>query len=165
MQPAEIHAIAIEEQARAQAIVAGLRHCSIVLSRATTELGAFTVERATGATQIRISRRIDDEAQIRETLRHELAHQAAWERYRDLTPRAVLADDGFVPRLRARPVLAVRHPEAAPLRDHVRIVRLDDAPPEALEARRQAVALRVRALRRTTRRRGSSRPSDSRLSP
>jgi hypothetical protein len=85
MRPADIHAIAIEEQARAQAIVAGLRHCSIVLSRATTELGAFTVERATGATQIRISRRIDDEAQIRETLRHELAHQAAWERYRDLT--------------------------------------------------------------------------------
>src|SRR5919205_571442 len=85
MHPADIHAIAIEEQARARAIVAGLKHCPIVLSRATTELGAFSVERSSGATQIRISRRIGDEAQIRETLRHELAHQAAWERYRDLS--------------------------------------------------------------------------------
>lgn len=85
MTPAEIHAIAIEEQARARSIVAGLKHCPIVLSRATTELGAFSIERTTERTQIRVSRRIDDEAQVRETLRHELAHQAAWERYRDLS--------------------------------------------------------------------------------
>lgn len=85
MTPAEIHAIAAGEQARARGIVAGLRHCQIVLSRATTELGSFSVDRRTGATQIRISRRIDDEAQIRETIRHEFAHQAAWERYRDLS--------------------------------------------------------------------------------
>jgi hypothetical protein len=85
VKPADIHAIAIEEQARARAIVAGLRHCPIVLSRATTELGAFSIDRTSGATQIRISRRIDDEAQVRETLRHELAHQAAWERYHDLS--------------------------------------------------------------------------------
>lgn len=85
MTPSEIHAIAIEEQKRARSIVAGLRHCQIVLSRTTTELGSFSVERATGAIQIRVSRHIDDEAQIRETIRHEFAHQAAWERYRDLT--------------------------------------------------------------------------------
>jgi hypothetical protein len=85
MKPADIHAIAAEEQARARAIVAGLQHCQIVLSRATTELGSFSVDRRTGATQIRISRHIDDEAQIRETMRHEFAHQAAWERYRDLS--------------------------------------------------------------------------------
>lgn len=85
MKPSDIHAIAIEEQKRARAIVAGLRHCQIVLSRATTELGSFSVERASGAIQIRISRHIDDEAQVRETIRHEFAHQAAWERYRDLS--------------------------------------------------------------------------------
>jgi hypothetical protein len=84
MKPAEIHEIALEERARAQAMVAGLRLCPIVLSRATTELGSFSVERASGATQIRISRHIDDEDQVRETMRHELAHQAAWDRYRDL---------------------------------------------------------------------------------
>lgn len=85
MNPSDIHTIAIEEQARARAIVAGLRHCQIVLSRATTELGSFSVDRVTGATQIRISRHIDDEDQVRETIRHEFAHQAAWERYRDLS--------------------------------------------------------------------------------
>ena len=85
MTPADIHAIAIEEQTRARAMLAGLRHCQIVLSRATTELGSFSVDRATGVTQIRISRRIDDETQVRETMRHEFAHQAAWERYRDLS--------------------------------------------------------------------------------
>jgi hypothetical protein len=85
MKPSDIHAIAVEEQARARAIVAGLRHCQIVLSRATTELGSFSVDRTTGAMQIRISRHIDDEGQIRETMRHEFAHQAAWERYRDLS--------------------------------------------------------------------------------
>jgi hypothetical protein len=82
--PSDVHAIALEERNRARAMVAGLGLCPIVLSRATTELGAFTVERGSGAIQIRISRRIDDEAQVRETMRHELAHQAAWERYRDL---------------------------------------------------------------------------------
>ena len=85
MKPSDIHAIAIEEQARARSIVAGLKHCPIVLSRATTELGAFSIERRTGRMQIRVSRRIDDEVQMRETLRHELAHQAAWQRYGDLT--------------------------------------------------------------------------------
>ena len=84
MKQAQIHAIALEERTRAQAMVAGLRLCPIVLSRATTELGCFSVERASGAMQIRVSRHIDDEAQVRETMRHELAHQAAWERYRDL---------------------------------------------------------------------------------
>ncbi len=66
-------------------MLGGLSHCQIVLSRATTELGSFSVDRTTGVTQIRISRRIDDEGQVRETIRHEFAHQAAWERYRDLS--------------------------------------------------------------------------------
>ena len=34
--------------------------------------------------EIRISRYIADEAQVRETARHELAHQAAWQRYEHL---------------------------------------------------------------------------------
>jgi predicted SprT family Zn-dependent metalloprotease len=85
MKPSTIHAIVADEQARARAIVAGLGHCTIRLSRATTELGAFTVDRRTRAIEIRISRHLRDEAQVRETARHELAHQAAWERYRDLS--------------------------------------------------------------------------------
>ncbi len=84
MTPAEILAIVSQEQVRARAIVGGLHHCTIRLSRATTELGAFTVDRTSGAMEIRISRHIGAEHQIRETARHEFAHQAAWERYRYL---------------------------------------------------------------------------------
>lgn len=80
----EILSILDEEQARARAMVAGLGHCRVRLSRSTTEFGSFTVERESGAIEIRISRHLRDAEQVRETVRHELAHQAAWERYRDL---------------------------------------------------------------------------------
>jgi predicted SprT family Zn-dependent metalloprotease len=84
MRPSEILEILAEEQSRARAIVAGLSHCPMRLSRATTEFGAFLVDRRNGSMEIRISRHIDEEEILRETARHELAHQAAWERYRDL---------------------------------------------------------------------------------
>jgi predicted SprT family Zn-dependent metalloprotease len=84
MKPAEVLAIAFEEQARARAIVAGLGECSIRVSRSTTELGSILVDRHGGPVEIRVSRHLRDEDQVRETARHELAHQAAWERYRDL---------------------------------------------------------------------------------
>lgn len=84
VKPTEILALALQEQVRARAIVAGLRHCPIRLSRATTELGSFSVDRRGGDYEIRISRHLRDVAQVRETARHEFAHQAAWERYHDL---------------------------------------------------------------------------------
>lgn len=84
MSAADILRIVGEEQERARAIVAGLGSCPVRLSRATTEFGAFLVDRASGDMEIRISRHIADGAVLRETARHELAHQAAWERYRDL---------------------------------------------------------------------------------
>jgi predicted SprT family Zn-dependent metalloprotease len=86
MEPADVLAVALEEQVRARAIVAGLGPCPIVLSRARTELGSFSVDaHATGrkiGMEIRVSRYINEPYQVRETARHELAHQAAWERYR-----------------------------------------------------------------------------------
>jgi len=81
MKPADMLAILHEEQARAKAMVAGLSHVSIRLSRATTEFGAFLVDKRTRSMEIRISRHIDDAEIVRETARHEFAHQAAWERY------------------------------------------------------------------------------------
>lgn len=84
MDASEVLAIALEEQVRARAIVADLGPCPIVVSRATTSFGSFSVDRRGGDHEIRISRHITDEAQVRETARHELAHQAAWERYRHL---------------------------------------------------------------------------------
>jgi predicted SprT family Zn-dependent metalloprotease len=84
MRPAEIHELIREEQGRARSIVAGLGRCPVRLSRATTELGAFTVDPRNGSMEIRISRHLKDEEQVRETIRHEFAHQAAWERYRYL---------------------------------------------------------------------------------
>ena len=80
----DVLTLAITEQERARAMVAGLDECPIHLSRATTELGSFLVDERTGETEIRISRHITDETQVRETARHEFAHQAAWERYRYL---------------------------------------------------------------------------------
>ena len=74
-------AILSDEQSRARSIVADLSHCQIRLSRATTEFGAFLVDRRTRAMEIRISKHIDSVEVLRETARHELAHQAAWERY------------------------------------------------------------------------------------
>ncbi len=70
-----------EEQGRARAMVADLGHCPVRLSRAVTEFGSFAVDRRTGAMEIRISKHIADPQIVRETARHELAHQAAWERY------------------------------------------------------------------------------------
>ena len=84
MSAIDVMAVALDEQVRARAIVAGLGLSPIRLSRATTELGSFSVDGASGDSEIRISRHIGDEAQVRETARHELAHQAAWERYRYL---------------------------------------------------------------------------------
>lgn len=84
MRPAEIMVILAQEQARARNIVAGLSACPVRLSRATTEFGAFLVDRRSGAMEIRISRHIDEIDVLRETARHELAHQAAWERYAHL---------------------------------------------------------------------------------
>jgi predicted SprT family Zn-dependent metalloprotease len=81
MSPADILELALQEQIRARAIVPDLGACPIVLSRARTELGSFLVDPHDGTMEIRISRHIDDVGQIRETARHELAHQAAWERY------------------------------------------------------------------------------------
>ena len=83
MDPVQILDIARHEQVRARGIVAGLGTCPLVVSNARVTLGAFVVDRDTGAAEIRISRYLGDEAQVRETARHELAHQAAWERYRD----------------------------------------------------------------------------------
>jgi predicted SprT family Zn-dependent metalloprotease len=87
MEPSDVLAFALEEQVRARAIVSGLGPCPIVLSRARTELGSFSVDandagRRRGGMEIRISRYINEPDQVRETARHELAHQAAWERYR-----------------------------------------------------------------------------------
>ena len=79
--PADILVIALDEQVRARAIVAGLGPCPVYLSHARVTLGAFVVERDTGAAEIRVSRHLGQEDQVRETVRHELAHQAAWERY------------------------------------------------------------------------------------
>jgi predicted SprT family Zn-dependent metalloprotease len=79
--PADILDTALLEQIRARAIVAGLRPCPVVLSHAWVTLGAFVVDKHTGATEIRISRHLSEADQVRETARHELAHQAAWERY------------------------------------------------------------------------------------
>ena len=79
----DILAIALEEQVRARGIIPGLGPCPILLSRATTVLGSFNIDRVTGEYEIRISKHLPDEEQVRETTRHELAHQAAWERYRD----------------------------------------------------------------------------------
>ena len=84
MSAIDIMALAVEEQDRACAMIAGLHRCSIRLSRATTELGSFSVDERSGDSEIRISRHITDERQVRETARHEFAHQAAWLRYRYL---------------------------------------------------------------------------------
>jgi predicted SprT family Zn-dependent metalloprotease len=81
MSAIDVMGLALEEQSRARAIVAGLGPCPIRLSRATTELGSFSVDPRSGDAEIRISRYITDEAQVRETARHELAHQATWQRY------------------------------------------------------------------------------------
>jgi predicted SprT family Zn-dependent metalloprotease len=81
MTPAEILDIVLDEQARARSIVAGLGPCPVHLSHARVTLGAFVVDKDTGATEIRISRHLEEAVQVRETARHELAHQAAWERY------------------------------------------------------------------------------------
>jgi predicted SprT family Zn-dependent metalloprotease len=81
VEPARILDVALREQDRARAIVAGLRVCPVVLSNARLTLGAFVVDKHSGATEIRISRHLGDVEQVRETARHELAHQAAWERY------------------------------------------------------------------------------------
>lgn len=84
MTPSEILTVALQEQARARSIVAGLGPCPIKLSRATTLFGSFLVDQLDGSTEIRISKHIIDAEHVRETARHELAHQAAWERYRDM---------------------------------------------------------------------------------
>lgn len=80
--------IALEEQRRARGILPDLGPCKVVLSRATTSFGVFSVElrdpAKSGSAEIRISRYITSEEQVRETARHELAHQAAWERYGDI---------------------------------------------------------------------------------
>ena len=81
MTPADILEIALSEQVRARAIVAGLGSCPVHLSHARVTLGAFVVDKDSGATEIRISRHLTDGEHVRETARHELAHQAAWERY------------------------------------------------------------------------------------
>jgi predicted SprT family Zn-dependent metalloprotease len=81
MKPSEILAVLSQEQDRARSRIADLGHCSVRLSRATTEFGAFLVDRRSGAMEIRISKHIADEAILRETARHELAHQASYERY------------------------------------------------------------------------------------
>jgi predicted SprT family Zn-dependent metalloprotease len=80
----DVLALALEEQLRARAIVAGLGDCLVVLSNARSTLGSFSVDRHNGSTEIRISRHLADVEQVRETARHELAHQVAWERYQDL---------------------------------------------------------------------------------
>ncbi len=82
--PADILAIALSEQVRARGILAGLGPCPINLSRATTLFGSFLVDQSDGSIEIRISKHIIDASHVRETARHELAHQAAWERYSDM---------------------------------------------------------------------------------
>lgn len=84
MDAAEILAIAMQEQVRARAIVAGLGPCAISLSRATTLLGTYTVDVRTGLGSIRISRHLVDPERVVDTARHELAHQAAYELHRHL---------------------------------------------------------------------------------
>jgi predicted SprT family Zn-dependent metalloprotease len=81
MKPSEILAVVAGEQDRARSIVADLGPCPVRLSRATTEFGSFAVDRRSGAMEIRISKHIAELDVLRETARHELAHQAAWERY------------------------------------------------------------------------------------
>jgi predicted SprT family Zn-dependent metalloprotease len=80
----DIMAVALAEQERAQAIIGGLDPCPIRLSRATTQLGSFSVDERSGDCEISVSRHLTDEAHVRETARHELAHHAAWQRYRYL---------------------------------------------------------------------------------
>lgn len=82
--PTDILAIALAEQERARSIIDGLGPCPVKLSRATTLFGSFLVDQSDGSIEIRISKHIVDGAHVRETARHELAHQAAWERYRDM---------------------------------------------------------------------------------
>jgi predicted SprT family Zn-dependent metalloprotease len=80
----DVLAVALAEQGRARAIIADLGPCRIVLSRMTTSFGVFSVEPESGDMEIRISKHISTVEQVRETARHELAHQAAWERYADV---------------------------------------------------------------------------------
>jgi hypothetical protein len=82
MDAADILRLADSEQERACAIIAGLTPCPITLSRATTQLGSFTVDVRTGLVVIRVSRYLRDEAQVRDTVRHELAHHAAHQLHR-----------------------------------------------------------------------------------
>jgi predicted SprT family Zn-dependent metalloprotease len=82
--PQDVLSLALDEQVRARAMVAGLASCPVVLSNATVTLGSFCVDQIDGSVEIRISRYLDECAQVRETARHELAHQAVWERYGDL---------------------------------------------------------------------------------
>ncbi|MEX0874933.1 MAG: SprT-like domain-containing protein [Actinomycetota bacterium] len=85
MTPSVVLALLREEQARAISMVAGLKPCPLKVSRTTTELGSIIVDQSSGkVVEIRVSRHLADEAQVRETARHELAHQAAWHRYGDL---------------------------------------------------------------------------------
>jgi predicted SprT family Zn-dependent metalloprotease len=79
MRPDEILALALQEQERARGVVAGLGPCALTLSRATTRLGSFTVDLRTGQRAIRISRYLTEADQVRDTARHELAHQAAYD--------------------------------------------------------------------------------------
>ena len=71
----------LHEQTRARSIIAGLGSCPVILSSGRVTLGAFLVDRYDGTSEIRISRHLRTEEHVRETARHELAHQAAWERY------------------------------------------------------------------------------------
>ena len=80
----DILQVAVDEQVRARSIIADLGPCPIVLSRMTTSFGVFSVEPSSGDMEIRISRHIATIEQVRETARHELAHQAAWERFGDV---------------------------------------------------------------------------------
>lgn len=106
MDPDRLLELARAEQARALGIVAGLQPCPIVLSRATTLLGSFSVDMRTKQGTIRISRYLTDSEQARDTIRHELAHQAAhdlhghlghgpawrmWARYIGCVPKACSA--------------------------------------------------------------------------
>ena len=84
MEAADVLTIALEEQSRARQIVAGLGPCPIKISRATTLFGSFSVDPVTNEMEIRISRHIVRPDDVRETARHEFAHQAAWERYREI---------------------------------------------------------------------------------
>jgi predicted SprT family Zn-dependent metalloprotease len=80
----DILRIALDEQVRARAMIADLGPCPIVLSRMTTSFGVFSVDPSSRDMEIRLSRHIATEEQVRETARHEIAHQAAWERYENI---------------------------------------------------------------------------------